>query len=343
MAISYLSCGRIQGIKSDTKPTNVPIQSLFEETDTGKFYKYMYANGFASASWIEMGTGGVITQNTTLNSSLVTGGYDGSAVIDSTETFSGGVWSASHDLGGNRGLHAGGGHSTSAMVVGGDDHNWTALSSTEKLVSGAWGSADAIPAARYYTCGGGSPTDFLLCQGNAGNSAPSYNRTKSWTYDGSTWANASTVGWECYGCNMGGNATSAVCFGGNTGNSTDDYAVWNGSSWGTVGSMNEPRYIHGGDGTSTNAIAYQGAQGTSTARCSETFNGSSWTDIGYSSLSSYARYGAMACGTGSVAVCGMGKANGVYLNSTETWDGSAWATSGNPQVTREYSAGGYAV
>ena len=83
MAISYLSGNRIQGVSGDTKPTNVPIQSTFEETNTNKLYTYMYTNGFASASWIEMGTGGVITQNTALNSTMVTGGNGSSGGVGS--------------------------------------------------------------------------------------------------------------------------------------------------------------------------------------------------------------------------------------------------------------------
>ena len=34
MAIKYLDAKRIRGLSSDTKPTNVPENTLFEETDT---------------------------------------------------------------------------------------------------------------------------------------------------------------------------------------------------------------------------------------------------------------------------------------------------------------------
>ena len=348
MAISYLSGGRIQGLSSDTKPTNVPLQSLFEETDTGKFFTLLYATSFASASWIEMGTGGVITQNTALNSSLVTGGMvsGGNSVYDTTETFSGGTWSASHDLLRDRYAHAGGGNSTAALIAGGSkaDGGWANLSSTEKLVSGSWASDVAFAEERYYCSGGGSRTNFLICHGNAGSDAPTYNRTHSWEFNGTSWANSAAIGWECYASNMGGNATAAVCFGGQvTGYTATESAKYDGSSWTSSNALNQARYIHGGDGTSTNAIAYHGYDGSaSTNRTTETFDGTSWTSRGQSSLSAYSRYGAMACGTGSAAVMGMGKANSVYLNSTEIWDGSAFATTGNAVSAREYSAGGYA-
>ena len=39
MAITYLSGQRLQGLSSDTKPTDLPLGSQFEETDTFKIYQ----------------------------------------------------------------------------------------------------------------------------------------------------------------------------------------------------------------------------------------------------------------------------------------------------------------
>jgi len=44
LAIKYLDAKRIRGLSSDTKPTNVPENTLFEETDTRNVY------GLSSAS-----------------------------------------------------------------------------------------------------------------------------------------------------------------------------------------------------------------------------------------------------------------------------------------------------
>lgn len=57
MATTYLSGNRIQGLSTDTKPTNVPLDSRFEETDTKKIYYFSsngaptYANAEDSGSW----------------------------------------------------------------------------------------------------------------------------------------------------------------------------------------------------------------------------------------------------------------------------------------------------
>ena len=42
MAIKYLDAKRIQGLSSDTKPTNVPAGSIYVETDT---YYYSWFDG----------------------------------------------------------------------------------------------------------------------------------------------------------------------------------------------------------------------------------------------------------------------------------------------------------
>jgi len=50
MAITYLSGKRIQGLSSDTKPTDVPAGSEFEQTDNYKTYQ------FDGTDWTERGT-----------------------------------------------------------------------------------------------------------------------------------------------------------------------------------------------------------------------------------------------------------------------------------------------
>lgn len=54
MTIEYLSSRRIQGLSSDTKPTNVPNNTEFTETDTGDIYK------ISSGTWsiLNNATGG---------------------------------------------------------------------------------------------------------------------------------------------------------------------------------------------------------------------------------------------------------------------------------------------
>lgn len=47
MTITYLAGKRLQGLSSDTKPTNIQSDSVFLETDTSKTFD------FSSGSWTE--------------------------------------------------------------------------------------------------------------------------------------------------------------------------------------------------------------------------------------------------------------------------------------------------
>ena len=49
MAIKYLDSKRIRGLSSDTKPTNVVENTIFEETDT------RFSFIFQSGSWVDIG------------------------------------------------------------------------------------------------------------------------------------------------------------------------------------------------------------------------------------------------------------------------------------------------
>ena len=40
MAIKYLDAKRLQGLSSDTKPTDLPDYAIFEETDTRTYSKH---------------------------------------------------------------------------------------------------------------------------------------------------------------------------------------------------------------------------------------------------------------------------------------------------------------
>ncbi len=58
MTITYHAGGRIQGLSTDTKPTDVPTTSRFEETDTRKIY---YSDG---SGWTELGQTLLYTKDT---------------------------------------------------------------------------------------------------------------------------------------------------------------------------------------------------------------------------------------------------------------------------------------
>ena len=60
LAIKYLDAKRLQGLSSDTKPTDVPDNCIFEETDTQSYY-WFDGTTWARAT-ITTATGGTITE-----------------------------------------------------------------------------------------------------------------------------------------------------------------------------------------------------------------------------------------------------------------------------------------
>ena len=61
MTVIYLSANRITGLSSDTKPTNVPTNSTFLETNTPA------RKIFNGSSWIDLGGGGTMAVDSTNN------------------------------------------------------------------------------------------------------------------------------------------------------------------------------------------------------------------------------------------------------------------------------------
>ena len=122
MEVSYLSGGRIQGVSGDTKPTNVPVQSTFEETDTRKFYTYLYtyADGL---TWVEQGNAGYLSSTDAGGGArgIFCGGYDGSYinVMEYITISTTGNVTDFGDLTANRSAIAAGGNGTRGILAGG--------------------------------------------------------------------------------------------------------------------------------------------------------------------------------------------------------------------------------
>lgn len=56
MAVVYKSGGKLEGLASDTKPTTVPANSVFTETDTPARFV------FGGINWVALGGGGTLTK-----------------------------------------------------------------------------------------------------------------------------------------------------------------------------------------------------------------------------------------------------------------------------------------
>ena len=98
-------------------------------------------------------------------------------------------------------------------------------------------------------------------------------------------------------------------------------------SWATGGNLNQGRGNHAGAGTQTAGITMAGRHGTTRADLTETYDGSSWTEVADLSTGRD-HYAAATAGTQTATLAAGGTTPSGTANS-ETWDGSSWTEGGN--------------
>jgi hypothetical protein len=140
-----------------------------------------------------------------------------------------------------------------------------------------------------------------------------------------------------------GTNTAALAFGGNPNPITGATESYNGTSWTTGGSMGQATYGRGrellaGAGTNTAALAFGGRNNPvgSYGRCTESYNGSTWTAGGALINCRNAHGGA---GTSNTAALAFGGAGFPKMRCTESYNGSTW-TAGGAMGTGRYELGG---
>ena len=90
----------------------------------------------------------------------------------------------------------------------------------------------------------------------------------------------------------------------------------------TGGNLNSSRSESGAAGASNTAgLAFGGYSGTATLAINESYNGSSWTEVGDLNTTRFAHTGA-GIQTSAITFGGYDGSN--YTDNTETWNGSSW-------------------
>jgi hypothetical protein len=99
-------------------------------------------------------------------------------------------------------------------------------------------------------------------------------------------------------------------------------------SWSSGGSLNTARLGHGGAGTQTSALMfggdnYPGGSAPRERAETESYNGTSYTEVADLNQTRRVTAGAGASNTAAICVGGY-TGPGVYTGQTETWNGSSW-------------------
>ena len=227
--------------------------------------------------------------------------------------------------------------SPAANVLGQLWYNST--SATYKLAAagaGAWSSGGNLSAAKHSPGGAGTQT-AALCMG--GILSPGSPMDESESYDGTSWTEGNNLN-AAIAYNTGiGSQTAALSCGGTSASTV--VQSYDGTSWSEGTAMNTGRGIAAGAGIQTGALMFGG--GEPQIDNTETWNGSTWTEVG--DLSGV-RMGMAGFGaTNTAAICAGGRPSppisrpDLDLNLSETWNGSSWSEGNNLNTARRFLAG----
>ena len=100
--------------------------------------------------------------------------------------------------------------------------------------------------------------------------------------------------------------------------------------------MNTARWLLGGTGTSTSAIGFGGDDPSDAVKITESWNGSSWTEVADLNTARYHLLGVGAHNTAALAVGGLISASPSAL--VELWNGSSWSENSDLSTSRGNTA-----
>ena len=164
-----------------------------------------------------------------------------------------------------------------------------------------------------------------------------YNSTsqtlKGYALVAGSWATAGPLNTARQSLAGAGIQTSALAFGGFSTASTGATESYNGTAWtSSPNSLNTARFETSGCGaTNTAALAVGGYTGTAFSALNESWNGSTWTELGDLNT---ARGLLGTVGINTAALAFGGESPAVTAN-TETWNGTTWTEINNLNTARQ--------
>ena len=292
------------------------------------------ATQFAAGSWASDAPAPQTTQSGgsfgTSTAAVSSGGYDGTAYVQTTIEFNGSAWSS----GGSMNRPAGqsfpgfgtepsggiaGGYATSGNTVVNNFESYNGTSYTE--------STDLNSARQAAGATGASNTAGIVVGGTTGVVSPPAvtGNANVEIWNGTSWTEISEINTARHQLKALGSTcpapTAVVAGGENSGTKTGATEKYDGSTWSESGDLNTARSAHGGAGSvATSGICFGGegpaGGGYTLYANTEHFDGSTWTEVSDLSGTRYAF--STATGTGSAAIAAQGRNPG-FTGLTEIW------------------------
>jgi hypothetical protein len=197
-------------------------------------------------------------------------------------------------------------------------------------IGAAWSAGGDLNTGRGTGGAFGTTSAGMAASGSGPN--PAAEEMKTETYDGNSWTQAAnSVIYQKTAMGSTGTTTAALQFGGGgpTGNTLQSY---NGTSWSDPGNdMNTARFgmgAGGGPGGQTSSIASGGWLAPGMSGHTETYNGSTWTEV--NNCNTARTYIGSAAGAPQTTALMFGgqstswPATPNQVDLTELWDGTCW-------------------
>jgi hypothetical protein len=270
------------------------------------------------------------------------------------ELWDGTSWTETTEVNSAKNASASSGTSTATISAGGSPAGAVAL--TEIWNGSAWTEVADLNTARFQLNGFGLTTAALVFGGNT-DTAMTAN-TEAW--DGSAWAEVANfaTATQTMGSSSNASNTNGASFGGVPNsvvtaewtaggigdaiiNEGDVYfntatnlirlskKIFGTGAWASGANINSARSEFGGGAGTQSAFLIFGGQADPLAQLTESYDGSSWTEV--ADLNSDHYYSA-GLGTQTAALCVAGNP-GVQVN-VESWDGSSWTEIANVNTGR---------
>jgi hypothetical protein len=210
----------IKGFKVQTVSTDPAVSNL------GQVFYNSTANAFkVTQQSVPAGTwasgGSLNTARSTLagstrgsqTSSIVFGGYSGTAWLGVNENYNGTSWTELADLNTARGANTGAGTATAALTQGGFNGT-TPVANTESWNGTSWTEVNDLNTGRTSAGGFGTQTSATIAGGNFYTPGIIYDLAESW--DGTSWTEVSELNTGRYGLASLGTGSDGLLTGGET-------------------------------------------------------------------------------------------------------------------------------
>jgi hypothetical protein len=301
------------------------VQTVSSDPASGQFAAGTWAvDAYCPLQTQNGGSFGITT------AAVTTGGYDGSAYVQTTVEFNGTSWSAGGSMTRPAGQSFPGfGTEPSGGIAGGYKTSGNAVVNNFESYNGSSFSeeTDLNNARQAAGATGASSTAGIVVGGTTGVASPpdvtGNNNVEIW--NGSAWTEIAEINTARYNLKALGATcpapTAVVAGGENSGNKNTAVEQYNGSSWTEVEDLNTARSAGQGAGTTTSSGIYFGGEGPASGGYvvyaqTENWNGSSWTEVNDMVTARYM----MSLGTGSSSSAIVtGGRNPGYNGLTEIW------------------------